>query len=65
MFAVAMLGYKWELTNCIGGELQHTHFIPQGNFTRCVHEKVTYRVHDGSVHLSEQMNNKVGLEIYL
>ncbi len=59
MFAVVIHGYKREPTNCIGGELQHTHFIPQGNFTRGVHEKVTYRVHDGSVHLSEQMNNKV------
>ncbi len=65
MFAVVIHGYKWEPTNCIGGELQHTHFIPHGNFTRSEYEKFTYRDDDGGVHLSEQINSKVGLEIYL
>ncbi len=44
---------------------QHTRFITRGNVTRGDHEKVAYQADDGGVHLSEQMNNKVGLEIYL
>ncbi len=42
-----------------------THFIPRGNVTRGDYEKFAYRDDDGGVHLSEQINSKVGLEIYL
>ncbi len=34
MFAVATHGYLRISTNCVNGGLQHSFFIPRGNFTR-------------------------------